>query len=81
MSGILSSWVGSPGLWQAYRLHSLLKEREDRRATVHQDIAKIRAEYAALEKSRATQLREIRHVLGYVAPGEMIFDFASDPRE
>lgn len=81
LSGVLSSWVGSPGAWQAYRLHSLLRDREDRRIALQQEIAKIQTEYGALEKSRAIQLREIRHVLGYVAPGEMIFDFTSDARE
>lgn len=81
LSGVLSSWVGSPGLWQAYRLQSLLKENEERKMSVHQEIVKIQTDYNALEKSRAIQLREIRHVLGYVAPGEMIFDFASDLRE
>ncbi len=77
LSGAFASFVGSPGIIQAIRLKSLLSSKEAQTSRIRADIAKLQTENQQLEKNKAVQQREIRRVLGYAAPDELIFDFSS----
>jgi cell division protein FtsB len=77
LSGLLAN-MGSPGIMQAVTLDSLLSAKLAQLEQVQVDVRKLEEDYARLEQSRAVQEREIRSVLGYAAPDELIFDF-SDP--
>ncbi len=79
LSGLFSSIVGSPGIIQAVRLRSLLQAKQAQMAKFEAEISRVERECESLEKSRVVQEREIRRVLGYAAPDEIIFDFGGGP--
>lgn len=58
------------------RLRSLLDQKHQKIAELEGRHVYLSEEVARLEKSALHQEREIRKVLGYVAPGELIFDFS-----
>ena len=75
LSGILATVVGSPGILQSLRLHSLLTEKQKELSVIRSDLSHLQADAELLEKSSVAQHREIRRVLGYAAPDEIVFDF------
>ena len=80
LSGALSGLVGSPGVIQALRLSSLLYQKHEQLMATESDIARLEVETALLETSHVVQEREVRRVLGYAAPDELIFDFAESEK-
>jgi len=78
LTGVFNTWFGSPGLVQWARLSLLLSKRQDKIAEVENQIVALSAEQVRLEKSSATQQREIRRVLGYVRQDELVFDFSAE---
>lgn len=77
LSGVMGDFVGSPGVVQAQRLKSLLDHKQSQVHGLEAEIARIDSGRYKMEKSSYAQLREIRRVLGYAAPDEIIFDFTS----
>jgi cell division protein FtsB len=77
LSGALVSIVGSPGILQLIRLDNLLVSKRTQIAQLQDDIRRLNSEAVQLEKNPLVQMREIRRVLGYAGPGEIIFDFSS----
>ena len=77
LTGALSGLIGSPGVLQAIRLQNLLHSKANRLDKIQTQVNDLQAEAEHLEKSPAVQQREIRRVLGYAAPDELIFDFGS----
>lgn len=77
LSGVLTSWTGVPGLLQWRRLETLLSQRQTQLQTIEREVLALSAEQVVLQRSTAAQQREIRRVLGYVRPDEMVFDFSS----
>lgn len=77
LSGVFASFVGSPGVIQAVRLKSLLESKRAQVTKLQADLHKLQAESSMLEHSKVAQQREIRRVLGYTAPDEIIFDFTN----
>lgn len=76
LSGIFAGLGGSPGVIQALRLQSLLSQKQTELATLEANVEAIGQESAELEKNPIVQEREIRKVLGYAGPDEIIFDFS-----
>ena len=77
LTGALSGLIGSPGAIEAIRLQNLLHAKSARLDKIQGQVNDLQAEAEQLEKSPAVQQREIRRVLGYAAPDELIFDFGS----
>jgi hypothetical protein len=75
LSGAGASFVGSPGVIQAVRLKRLLDSKIADQVLLQADLRRLQTEAIQLERSKVTQQREIRRVLGYTAPDEIIFDF------
>jgi len=75
LSGALNAWFRSPGLWQWFRLKSYLSTQQALVVEAENQLIALSAEQVRLERSGATQQQEIRRVLGYVRPDEVIFDF------
>jgi cell division protein FtsB len=75
LSGVGASFVGSPGVIQAVRLKRLLDSKLTQSSALQAELTQLRTEAIQLERSKVTQQREIRRVLGYTAPDEIIFDF------
>jgi hypothetical protein len=73
LTGLFS---GSPGVFQALRLRSLLHSREAQAQTLELAVQRLEAQAEHLEKSRFAQLREIHQTLGYIAEDELLFDFS-----
>jgi cell division protein FtsB len=73
--------VGPPGAWQAVRLHLLLEDRRAESERIRGEIARVQGEVQRLESNRTALEREIRKVLGYAAPDELIFDFSASERQ
>jgi len=69
-----------PGFLQLWRLDRLLASKQTKLQTLESQIAQMEGEKVRLEKSAATQEREVRRVLGYAASDEIIFDFAAPIR-
>ncbi len=80
ITGLFSNLIGSPGIIQALRLRSLLNSKESELHETEIDIQHLDAERLKLEKSKVTQEKEIRRVLGYAASDEIIFDFTTSDR-
>lgn len=79
LSGAFNRWTGGPGLLQWYRIHGLVLKKQARLAEVEAVVMRLSTEQVRLEKSPVAQRREVRRVLGYLAPDEILFDFSSDP--
>ena len=77
LSGLPAAYVDSPGIIQAVRLNRLLASKQEKVLALEAELERMEAESQRLEKSRATQEREIRRVLGYAGPDELIFDFTA----
>lgn len=77
LTGAFSGLFGGPGVLQAIRLQNLLHSRATHLETLQSQLNTLQAEAELIQKSPAVQQREIRRVLGYAAPDELIFDFSS----
>jgi hypothetical protein len=66
-------------LFQWWKIARLVETRQQKMSEIESKIMEISAEQVRLEKSPAAQRREIRRVMGYLAPDEILFDFSSDP--
>ena len=77
LSGGATAWTGTPGVLQQLHLRSLLGSKQAEQADLSSQIERLRSEAGLLEHSKTVQHREIRRVLGYAAPDEIIFDFAA----
>ncbi len=73
----LSGALGYPGVIQAVRLHALLDDKQREVEEIEAEIQRFEKDRERLEKNRVAQEREVRKVLGYAAPDEIIFDFAA----
>jgi cell division protein FtsB len=80
LTGVLASFVGSPGVIQLVRLKNLLDAKQTRLTQIQSEIDQLESERASLEKSHVAQQREIRKVLGYAAQDEIIFEFSAPER-
>ena len=78
LSGVASPFFGSPGAWQALKLKNLLKNKTDKLLNYQADIQKLQVQVSGLEQNKYLQEREVRKVLGYAAPDELVFDFSAD---
>lgn len=80
LTGVLSPIGGGPGVLQAWRLYALDDNKDAQIAELESEIEQLGRDAERLEKSRVAQEREIRRVLGYAAPDEIIFDFTAADR-
>ena len=79
LSGLLDSWVQSPGLKQWMRVGETLKERRQEIADVEARTVLFQSMAKQLESNSVAQEREIRKVLGYLGEQELVFEFT--PKE
>ena len=75
LTGILSDFTGTPGLLQSFRLRNLLEDRRIQVAALEHTMLDLEQEHVLLEKDAKYQAAEIRRVLGYIGPDEIVFDF------
>jgi hypothetical protein len=78
LTGVLNPFTGSPGMLQAFQLQRILSSKQTEIDSAENDLIALQDESTRLEKSKLTQEREIRRVLGYASPNELIFDFSGD---
>ncbi|MBU6375258.1 MAG: hypothetical protein KGQ59_04630 [Bdellovibrionales bacterium] len=78
LTGVFNRWLGSPGLIQWWRLESLLSQRQAKLVEIENHVLALSTDQVRLERSAIAQQREIRKVLGYVRPDELIFDFSAE---
>jgi hypothetical protein len=78
LSGVLNPLTGSPGVLQAVQLQRILNNKLTQIDVAENQLIALQEESTRLEKNPLTQEREIRRVLGYAAPSELIFDFSAD---
>lgn len=69
---------GSTGLLQLVELKNFLEIKQHESETLRERLKSLEEASLLLENNRAAQLREIRKVLGYIAPDEIVFDFSQD---
>ena len=74
----LTGIIGVPGIFHSLRLKSLLASKQGQVTQLQSELKLLQQEALELEKNKVTQQREIRRVLGYAAPDELIFDFSPD---
>ncbi len=77
LSGALTPFLGTPGAIQALRLRHILNTKQALVSQREDELIQLQQQIAQLEKSRVAQQFEIRRVLGYAAPNELIFDFSN----
>jgi cell division protein FtsB len=78
LSGLLSPLLKTPGILQALRLNSILDAKQEQINRSENELLALQNDAELLEKNHIVQQREIRKVLGYAAPDELIFDFSSE---
>jgi hypothetical protein len=78
LSGILNPFIGSPGMLQSMQLQRILNHKQHQIDAAENQLIALQEDSMRLEKNSLTQEREIRRVLGYAAPNELIFDFSAD---
>ena len=78
LSGVFADFVGTPGLVQWRKLESLYQLKRIDQNRLEADLERMQNEIVRMEKDTEVQRREIRRVLGYLAPDEMVFEF-EDP--
>src|SRR5271155_4946722 len=76
LSGLLSSFIGSPGIYQAWQLREILNSKQAQVEKSENQLMALQEDAGLLEKSKVTQQREIRRILGYAGSNELIFDFS-----
>ncbi len=80
LTGLFSSFLGSPGILQAMRLNALFEQRKLQLTVLNDEVQKLESDVEKLEHNRVAQEKEIRKILGYAAKDEIIFDFIpADP--
>jgi len=79
LTGAFNRWTGGPGLIQWFRIHRIVEKKQAKLAELESEVMALSTEQVRLERSPVAQRREIRRVLGYLAPDEILFDFSSDP--
>jgi cell division protein FtsB len=70
----VSSAVAEGGFRRYWRLQQDVRTLEERNAKLAQDNARLRREVEALRNDPVALERAVREELGYVKPGEVIFD-------
>jgi cell division protein FtsB len=80
MASVLGKTWGGPGVVQAVRLYSLLQDKKAKLKQVQATVDQLEQESVRLEGNAAVQRREVRRVLGYTAPDELVFDFEKHER-
>ncbi len=75
LSGALANFVGSPGVLQLMRLRNLQSLKEEQLSHLQDEVKTLQNQSLLLLNSHIAQEQEIRHVLGYAASDEIIFDF------
>lgn len=70
----VGSAVAEGGFRRYWRLKQDVRTLEDRNAKLAQDNAKLRREVEALREDPVALERAAREELGYVKPGEVVFD-------
>lgn len=70
----VGSAVAEGGFRRYWRLKQDVRTLEDRNAKLAQDNAKLRREVEALRDDPVALERAAREELGYVKPGELVFD-------
>lgn len=80
LSGILTDVTGTPGVLQALQLRDLLHTKKVQLERLEGDIGQSENEERLLTSDRRHQEMEVRRVLGYIRPGELVFDFSPPSR-
>lgn len=75
LTGIFERWFGSPGLRQYLQVESLLTDSRQQSTDLEFEIARLKEIQPQLETNAMAQEREIRKVLGFLGPGEVVFEF------
>lgn len=77
LTGVFADTIGAPGGWQAWKLRELLNTKQGQLGELRGHVRRLESQIQLLEKHRTTQVREVRRVLGYAAPEELVFEFDS----
>lgn len=75
LSGFPKQFTGSPGIRQSVQLRTLLEDKKTRLEELERRIEQLSKQEKALKTNRVVQEREVRRVLGYVKPDEIVFEF------
>ena len=75
LSGMLERWVGAPGLYQWLQVRSLVKETRNKGEEIEFELSRLDGLRKQLETNPAVQEIEIRRVLGYLRPNEIVFEY------
>lgn len=75
LSGVFADFVGTPGLVQWRKLEELYHSKQAEQERLEYELARLQKEIVDMEKDPEAQRREIRRILGYVAPDEVVFEF------
>ena len=80
LTGCFSARLGGlvgPGVLQAIRLQNLLAAKTAQLDKIQTRVNELQNEADLIDQNPVAQQREIRRVLGYAAPDEIIFDFST----
>ncbi len=75
--GVPHFMTGAPGLFQYFQMGRAIDQRKSQLKELESQRDRLERENLALSTNPYVQQREIRRVLGYARPGELIFDFST----
>lgn len=76
LSGLFVGMMKTPGVYQLYELRALYAERHEELVRTEARVDELEAQRKRLEDDPLVQEFEIRRILGYVSPDELVFDFS-----
>lgn len=76
LTGTLDTWFENPGIKQWHLLKEGVQKKRQEIVEVESDSELLKETAKQLQSNPAAQEREIRRVLGYLGPNEVVFEFS-----
>ena len=77
LSGILTPFLGSPGILQALQLKTYFHKKNEQLRKFQMELSQLQKDSTELLQNPHIQEKEIRTTLGYTGKNDLIFDFSS----
>lgn len=77
LSGAVSHFTGSPGIIQALHLHELWDQKQTTLRETEEKSRILGIKERLLKSNTTVQEREVREVLGYARPTDLVFEMKS----
>jgi len=75
LTGVAERFGGPQGIAQYLQIKALADQRAEELSRLEDELERVETEAGKLERSRTAQVREIRRVLGYAGPDDLVIEW------